>query len=322
MQPEAAATVPHGSRLKRAPSALCGDAARRLRIQEQCHGAGVAGFVHMPRTARIHLIAAASFALAGLVTVASLAGIFVPAVYAKESASWAAQGVGQDWINLILVGPLVALCGLGVLRGSRRSFVVLAGALVYLVYSFVLYAFAVHFNVLFLVYCATLGISFYALLGLTSYLHDVRATTWFGGEVPMRRFGGVFLILVAIAFGGLWLSTVIPSLVRGAPPPELEETGLITNPVYVLDLAIVLPGILATGVLLLRNRGPGAVLAPIAASFNVLMTAALSGMMVAMNARGVTADLSIAGAMGVLTLISTFLLIGFLRPLRPTREAR
>jgi hypothetical protein len=275
----------------------------------------------MRRTTRIDLIAAASFVLAGLVAVASLAGILMPAVYAKETASWAAQGIGQDWIDLVLVAPLVALCGVGILRGSRRAFLVLAGALVYLMYSFVLYAFAVHFNVLFLVYCATLGISFYALLGITSHLQDVHATEWFGGKAPLRRFGGVFLILVAVAFGGLWLSAVIPSLVRGEPPAELEDAGLITNPVYVLDLAFVLPGILVAGVLLLRNRGPGAVLAPIAASFNVLMTAALIGMMVAMNARGVTANLTIAAAMGVLTLISTGLLIGFLRPLRHTREA-
>jgi hypothetical protein len=277
--------------------------------------------VVMSNTLRLRRIALASFALAALVAVSSFAGIAIPAVYAKETASWAAQGVGQDWVDLVVVTPLLVLCAIAVLRGSRRGLFVLAGALVYLGYSFVLYAFAVHFNLLFLIYCATLGTSFYALLGIAAHLQDEHAGRWFGGKLPLRRFGGVFLIIVAVAFGALWLSAVIPSLIRGQPPKELEEAGLITNPVYVLDLAVVLPGILITGILLLRNRSPGPVLGPIAAAFNVLMTVALVGMFVAMNVRGIGEDLGVAIVIGLVSVISAIVLAAFLRPLRMPQEA-
>src|SRR5688500_3522673 len=105
-----------------------------------------------------------SFLLAALVAAAAAGGIFLEGTYAKESASWAAQGVGQDTITLTLVVPLLIVSAVGASRGSKRALMVWAGVLVYLVYSYTLYAFFIHFNALFLVYTAALGVSFYLLI--------------------------------------------------------------------------------------------------------------------------------------------------------------
>lgn len=272
--------------------------------------------------ARLRLLSFAALVLAGLVAVAAAGGIALPSVYAQETATWAAQGLGQDWIDLLIVAPVLVICAIAITRRSRAALFVLGGTLLYLVYSFVLYAFAMHFNVLFLVYVAALGVSFYSLLGVGRHLQRERAATWFPDDLPFRRFGAWFLIVVAVAFAGLWLSSVVPALVRGTPPPELAEAGLITNPVHVLDLALLLPALFAGGVLLLRRRGPGRVLAPILLTFNTLMTLALVGMMVAMYQRGLSSDLTVAGAMGVLAVISGGLLIAFLRPLHRVEARR
>ena len=93
--------------------------------------------------------------ISALVVLSSLVGILDPATYARETATWVAQGVGQDWANLLVVAPFLALAGVLALRVSRLATVLLGGGLIYVMYSFVLYSFAVHFNSLFLVYCAS-----------------------------------------------------------------------------------------------------------------------------------------------------------------------
>src|SRR6185503_3482122 len=76
----------------------------------------------------------------------SLAGILWPGAYARETAAWAVQGVGQDVANLPVV---VVTLGCAALLRRRASFAALSvwlGCLLYFVYAFAIYAFAVHFN--------------------------------------------------------------------------------------------------------------------------------------------------------------------------------
>jgi hypothetical protein len=114
--------------------------------------------------ARWHLFAA--FPLAALVAVASLGGLLFPSIYARETPNWAAQAIAQDWTDLIAATPLLLASAVYAFRGSRVAKSLLGGAFLYTVYSFVIYAFAVHFNTLFLVYCAALGISFFSVVTL------------------------------------------------------------------------------------------------------------------------------------------------------------
>jgi hypothetical protein len=69
------------------------------------------------------------------------------------------QAVGQDWANLAVAALLLAGAFLA-RRGSVRGYLVWLGALVYLAYAFAIYAFAVHFGLLFPAYVAVLGLSF------------------------------------------------------------------------------------------------------------------------------------------------------------------
>src|SRR6185295_17406390 len=104
--------------------------------------------------------------------VASAAGVFLPDIYAHETASWAAQGVGQDIVNLLVVFPAVLVSAYLMARGSVRGLLVWLGLLIYVIYSYVLYAFFVHFNRLFLVYVSVLGLAFWAFVGALSMLRD------------------------------------------------------------------------------------------------------------------------------------------------------
>jgi hypothetical protein len=257
--------------------------------------------------------------LALLIAIASLGGIWEPSIYAKETASWGAQGFGQDIVDLLVIVPVLLGCAWGVARGSRSALLVLAGVLIYVVYSFFLYAFAMHFNALFLVYCATLGVAFYALVDVGLYLATQDGSAWFAPTKHRTRAIGWFMIAIASVFSALWLSSVIPALVAGNSPPELAEAGLITNPVHVLDLAIVLPAIAFTGVLVLGRRPAGLLLAPIMLAFHTAMSTAILGMNIAMWGMGLPAALPVVIAMAAVGLASAGLLVAYLRHLRPPK---
>lgn len=51
-----------------------------------------------------------------------------------------------------------------------------------------------------------------------------------------------------------------PALLAGRVPDDVTEAGLLSNPIHVLDLGLVLPAAVLTGVLLARQRPWGFVL--------------------------------------------------------------
>ena len=105
-----------------------------------------------------------SVLVACLVLIASTAGIFITSIYARETTSWAIQGIGQDIANLVAAATLF-IAVFFVNKESVKAFLVWMGVVIALIYPYIIYAFAIHFNSLFLVYVAIVGLSFYTLLG-------------------------------------------------------------------------------------------------------------------------------------------------------------
>jgi len=197
---------------------------------------------------------------ATLATITSLAGIGLPDTYARETAAWALQGVGQDWANLVVVIVLFWSSAL-MSRGSVPALHVWLGGLLYLIYAFAIYAFAVHFNSLFLIYVAVLGLSFYALVGTLLRL-DFASVTGPLMDHPHRKGAGNLLVSIGVLFAILWLAEIVPHLLARTVPASLAETALLTNPVHVLDLACLLPAMILVGILLHRQHPVGLLFAP------------------------------------------------------------
>lgn len=191
------------------------------------------------------LSAAASWlsgVLAVIATLTSLFGLAADWPYAMETDNWRLQAQGQDAGNLLAVAVLIA--GLaGARRGSLRGLLLWVGALLYLAYTFALYAVTIHFGPLFLAYVASLGLAAYALiLSLTRPLPAI--------ELPALavRAASVVLLVIGVGFALLWLSSIVEALVAGRAPAEIIQAGLPSNPVHVLDLALVLPAMMMTAI--------------------------------------------------------------------------
>jgi hypothetical protein len=246
--------------------------------------------------------------------IVSAFGAFDPATYERDSASMGAQGIGQDLVDLFLVAPMLLLSLFFFRRGSRLWTFVYGGILFYIMYSFVIYAFGVNFNRLFLLYCTTLGLSLYAFIIFVHSLAGMNVKEWFRPQAPVR-LTGIFLLVVAAIFYALWLKDIVPAIVSGSTPVSVSQYNLLVNPVHVADLAFALPGLVLTAFLLMKRRNYGFILAPVALVFAIILAIALAAMVVMLKVKGISDDISVAVVFAGLAVISLVILVVFLRNL-------
>jgi len=241
-----------------------------------------------------------------LMIVSSFFGVFIPGFYELETDEWRKQAFGQDMINLILIAPFLALTSvLGYARGFYGT-LLWAGTQLYILYTYLIYCFDVHFNMFFIDYCLILGLSFYALVyffirdfKIARQIRSIRTTTIIG----------IYFILTAVFFYLLWLSEIIPAIHAASTPRSVAEAGLFINPVHVLDLAFLLPGVFITGVLTLVRINVGLLMAPIFLTFFILMDLTIGSLMLIKRGDGDNSTNSlVAWLMGVLALVSFILL--------------
>ena len=252
-----------------------------------------------------------SVLVAFLVLIASSAGLFLKSLYARETMSWTGQTFGQDIANLVAAVALF-IAVYFVNKGSVKAFLVWIGVLLALLYAYVIYAFDIHFNSLFLVYVAIVGLSFYALVGSMIHLHLDNLQPYFVATTKARPVS-VFLLLVAVLFALLWLSEDIPALLTGKIPPSVTENGLLTNPVHVLDLGLLLPAMIITSILLWRRKLLGYLLAIPLLVFSILTGIGILTTFLAMSREGVPTSVGIEAFIAIIIVVSLVLSVLFLR---------
>jgi hypothetical protein len=252
-----------------------------------------------------------SLVLATALAAVSLCGIALPGTYARETPAWAAQAVGQDWFDLVVAVPLLALVARRADLGSRRARLLLASALLYAGYQLVIYAFGVRFNALFLLYCGGLGVTVLAQIAVAVSLVQEPGPGWPAGT-PVKTIAAVLFGTGAL-FAFLWLAEILPAIVHGGTPASIAATGLPTNPVHVMDLSAILPAHVAAAALVLRRRRLGEALATVLLGFDLLMSASIGGMLVVMRLRGFQASGGVIIGMMVLAVTDAALLWPALR---------
>jgi hypothetical protein len=243
-----------------------------------------------------------SLAITVLVTLASVLGLADPNVYGEETKNWATQARGQDLGNLLAVVTLL-ISGYSYSSGVHRAGLVWLGTLLYLVYAYVVYSMAVHFNELFLVYVAALGLSSYAVIWSVGGL---RADNQHFTQPPAHRLAGYTSITIGVLFGLLWLSELIPATVSGEVPQSVIDAGLWVNPIHVIDLALLLPGFIIAGYLTLQGKASGQFFVGPLLVFSVLMGASIVAAMILMTVEGFKNTLSPLIMVMLIVLASLF----------------
>lgn len=280
--------------------------------------ATASGSAVTPRDATSHRLPGAAWLrltapIAALVALASVAGLTVPGLY-RGPASWTLQAVAQDAADLVLVVPLLVASGWWAARGSRRAWLVWLGALSYVVYTFLIYAFAVQHNRLFLVYVAVLGLALWALAGGLVATDGRDLARRLAPDAPVRA-AALALAVPGVLFALLWLAEEVPAALSGRVPSGVTDNGLATNPVHVVDLAAMLPAMIAAGWWLWRREPRGVVLGPVVLVNAVCQNAAIATMMAWALRAGQPAQPALAGAFATLTVIVAVVVGRLLRAL-------
>jgi hypothetical protein len=243
-----------------------------------------------------------------LLAVAAGSGLFVEGLY-RDTPSLVAQASGQDVVTLVVALPVLVISAILASRGSERGRLLWLGVLVYLVYTYLTYAFGMRFNPMFLVYVALLGCSLYALIGGLATTDFEALKVRFTESTPVKA-ASVFLAVVAILFYFVWLSEAVPAVLAGEVPRSVLEDATPTNVVHVVDMAWILPGMLLTAIWLWRRWAIGYALAGALLTFLAILELAIVAMAVV--------DMSLYGAalFEVLFAISLGMLVWYLRGVR------
>jgi hypothetical protein len=228
---------------------------------------------------------AVSWALGAILVAATAYGLRAGGAYRIDRELELAS-MGQDVLTLA-VAPLLVWAGYRSRAGSLRGHLLWLGLLAYVAYAYATYLIGVPHNDAFLLYAAAAGLSVAALLDSLLRI-DVTATAPAFARLH-RRGVGWFLVGTGAVFALLWLADVVPAIPGDGRPNNLGPGG-VPFPIYVLDLSVVLPAVVATGVLLVRRHPAGPVLGAVVLAKIVTLGLAMEAAAVALILDGLRPD--------------------------------
>jgi hypothetical protein len=175
-------------------------------------------------------------------------------LYKFDSVSGASQEIGQDLVTLFIGIPLLVVASILALRGSIRGKVLLAGTLGYFLYTYTSMAMMTAYNQFFLVYVALMSLSLFAFVPALMELHASDLPAHLSAGFPRRIIAG-YSIFIGMVLILLWTGLVVPSLLAGTTPNGLD--GYSTMVIQAMDLGLLAPTAIMTGVLLFRKSPYG-----------------------------------------------------------------
>ena len=255
-----------------------------------------------------------SSALAVLALVASAVGVFFPQIF-RDAAVTAGNARGTDLVILVVAIPALVISMALAARGSLRAQIVWLGALAYILYNAVFFAFAVVFNPLFLVYVAVLSLALWAFVTLLLALDVAELRAHISQRLPVRAIV-LYLIATTLLFAFTWLRDIVPALLSGATPVSLQGTRMLTNPIQVVDLAAGFPLTILAAVWLWRRRAWGYALAGMFLVYGVIEAASIATDQFFGHLSDPTQSLAMTPVFAALMVIALIPLTAFLRHLR------
>lgn len=192
--------------------------------------------------------------VAALMVAASVAGLFVTGLY--DETAWGREALrGGDLVTLLVAVPILIAALVLVRRGSIRAQAVWVGMLFYGLYGYAYYVFGATFNDAFLAHIAIFSLSVFALACALPALDHAAIGRAFRGVAGVATGVGIFLIVVGVAQGGLWLYVSANNIATGEVLHDIPIAG--QHIVFALDLALLAPTLVLSGILLARRRPVG-----------------------------------------------------------------
>jgi hypothetical protein len=193
-------------------------------------------------------------------------------LYYYDTISMAAQQQGNDLVTLVVGLPLLAISTWLAFRGSLRGRLLLTGTLGFFLYTYMSMSMLTAYNALFLVYVALFSLSLCAFILSMMSFDLAHLPRHFSTRLPrawiaaLMFFVGGFLLLA-------WLGRIVPPLLQNQTPALENTTTLV---IQAMDLGLIVPLAILSGVLLLRRSPWGYLLASVTLLKGVTLGLAIS----------------------------------------------
>ncbi len=191
---------------------------------------------------------------------------------------------GGDAVTFFVGIPVLLLSLWGHRRGSLRSSLILVGALAYFLYIYTSLVFGAAFNPLFMLYLVVFAASLFAFV-IAALAVDQGALAARLDARFRRRGVASFMFVIGFVLLIVWLGlTWLPSFLTGDGAAHVDSYTTVVT--YVLDLGIIVPFALLTGVYLWQRRAPGYLFAAIMLNLSWLLGLAIAASTVAQVVEG------------------------------------
>ncbi len=232
--------------------------------------------------------------------------IFGEGIYKNDSISVVAQGKASDLITLLLGIPLLIASLYLKARGSFKGELMLTGTLGYFLYTYMSYTFLWTYNPLFIVYVTLMAASLYAFILSFMSFEIENVPSMFSEKLPTKFLGG-FQLLVGFSIGMMWIGKIAPAIFNQSIPSGLEH--YTTFVIQGMDLGIVVPAAILSGILLIKRKPFGYLLSSVIIIKGVTMFTCISAMIINMALKGVDMNLVEIIVFPIINLVSIVCLI-------------
>ena len=237
-------------------------------------------------------------------------------LYYFDTVSAAAQMQANDLITLVIGLPLLIVATWLAFRGSLRGRLLLTGTLGFFLYTYMSMSMLAAYNSLFLIYVALFGLSLYAfILSMLSFdLADL--PQHFSPGLPRGWIAGVLFAMGGFLFLA-WMGRIIPPLLQNTTPALENTTTLV---IQAMDLVLIMPLAILSGILLLRRTAWGYLLASVTVLKGLTMTLAVSTMGINMALNGVPDSSVLLIIFLILTFLNLFSAVLLLKNVNDCQE--
>lgn len=230
-------------------------------------------------------------------------------LYQWDTVSYVAQMQGNDLITLVVGLPLLAISFWLASRGSLRGLLLLTGTLGFFLYTYLSMSMLAAYNSLFLVYVALFGISLFAFILSMLSVDLAELPQHFSSSLPHRWIAGMLFVVGGFLLF-VWLGRIVPPLFQNQTPVLENATTLV---IQAMDLALIVPLAILSGILLLRHSAWGYLLASVFVMKSITLGLAVSMMAINMARAGIPDSLGLMIPFMVIMLINLVMAVVLLK---------
>lgn len=174
-------------------------------------------------------------------------------VYAFNAERVVAEGVGWDLFTLIFAVPALLLALRPLARGSLPARLFAVGILTYLLYQYLMYSVAWALGPLLIPFIAIYGLSLCGIALIVSTIPISNLPLHFSGSFPRKG-----MAMLSLAMGTLlllmWLKLILSTMGNDVEGVLMGQTTLV---VQALDLGLIVPLTIFTGITAWRGSAVG-----------------------------------------------------------------